>query len=106
MDRRRRRADVRSNRRPQSNRCGTTRACLRDTRGRAESSLGALGRASALRRHCFFLGVVDLEDRVELRELEELEDSLGRVDEDQLAVLRRELAEVADELADAGGVDV
>src|SRR5437870_13729385 len=54
----------------------------------------------------FFFVAVDLEDGVELGELEELLDALGGVDEDQLAVLGGELAEVADELTDAGGVDV
>src|SRR5258708_10629840 len=63
-------------------------------------------RHAALRGDCFFLGVVDLEHGVELSELEELEDALGRVDQDQLAVLARELSEVTNQLADAGRVDV
>src|SRR5205085_11471015 len=66
-----------------------------------------LGRGRpALRRNRFVLAAVDLEHRVELGELEELLNSLARVDEDQLAVLGRELAEVANELADAGRGDV
>src|SRR5437870_2380294 len=62
--------------------------------------------AAALRRDRFLFGVVDLEHRVEFRELEQLHDPLGRIDEDQLSILGRELAEVADQLTDAGGVDV
>src|SRR5205085_8290486 len=68
--------------------------------------LCARGRAAALRRDRFLFGVVDLEHRVELRELEQLHDPLGRIDEDQLSILGRKFSEVADELTDAGGIDV
>src|ERR1051326_3712144 len=75
---------------------------------RRETHAGSLlrRRRPALRRHRLILGVVDLEHRVEGREVQELLDALRRVDEDQLSVLRRELAEVSDELTDAGRVDV
>src|SRR5438876_12280895 len=61
---------------------------------------------AALRRDCLFFSVVDLEHRIELRQLEQLHDALGRIDENQLSILGCELAEVAHQLADAGGVDV
>src|SRR5206468_496139 len=60
----------------------------------------------ALRRDRLFLASVDLEHRIELGELEQFLDPFGWVDDDQLAVLRSELAEVANELADSGRVDV
>src|SRR5205807_3758847 len=60
----------------------------------------------ALRGDRLFLAVVDLEHCIELRELEQLLNPLGGVDEDQFTVLGREFAEVSDQLADAGGVDV
>src|SRR6185503_4517684 len=50
--------------------------------------------------------VVDGEQAVELRDRQQLADAVRGVDEDQLAVAVAEAAEVADQLADAGGVDV
>src|SRR6185436_1896920 len=97
---------------PRSIPSDTTRCASRDRRSSAERSFSdectALLRVRrrALRGYCFLFRVVDLEHGVELRELEQFLDALRRVDENQLAVLIRELAEVADQLTDARRVDV
>src|SRR5688572_13264384 len=67
------------------------------------SQPGRLGLLGLQRR---FEAVVDREEPVELGDGEQLADAVGGVDEDELAVAVAEAAEVADQLADPGRVDV